>query len=113
VQHTGVQLKKTKDKSSTQTLNLHCALRLTDLTSHTIACRNAWKSLKEVAKKVLGSCKDFDFENIVGNMLANLKALGCTISLKFHFLNSRLSYFPENLGAASEGEGKRFHQDIK
>jgi len=28
-------------------------------------------------------------------------------------LNSRLSHFPENLDAASEEEGKRFHQDIK
>jgi len=28
-------------------------------------------------------------------------------------LNSRLSYFPENLGAAREEEGERFLQDIK
>jgi len=29
--------------------------------------------------------KDPDFENIVGNMLAILKALGCSMSLKLHF----------------------------
>ncbi|GBN80326.1 hypothetical protein AVEN_27723-1 [Araneus ventricosus] len=35
------------------------------------------------------------------------------MSLKFHFLNSHLDYFPENLGAISEEHGERFHQDIK
>ena len=40
-------------------------------------------------------------------MLANLKALGSSMSLKLHFLNSRLSYFLENLCAASEEEGEK------
>jgi hypothetical protein len=75
--------------------------------------RSAWLSFKEVVKKFLGNCKDTDFENIVGNMMKNLKALGCSMSLKLHFLDSHLSYFPENLGAVSEEQGERFHQDIK
>ena len=29
-----------------------------------------------------------------------------------HFLDSHLSYFPENLGVYSEEQGERFHQDI-
>ena len=33
--------------------------------------------------------------------------------LKLHYLNSCLSYLPENLGPASEEEGERFHQDLK
>jgi hypothetical protein len=35
------------------------------------------------------------------------------MSLKMHFLNSHLDYFPENLGDISEEHGKRFHQNIK
>jgi hypothetical protein len=35
------------------------------------------------------------------------------MSLKVHFLNAHLDYFPENLGAVSEEQGERFHQDIK
>ena len=75
--------------------------------------RSAWESFKEVVKKFLGNYKDPDSENIVRNMLKNFKALGCSMSLKLHFLNSHLSYFPENLGDVSEEQGERFHQDIK
>jgi hypothetical protein len=46
-------------------------------------------------------------------MLETFIALGCAMSLKVHFLNAHLDYFPENLGAVSEEQGERFHQDIK
>ncbi|GBO27529.1 hypothetical protein AVEN_198271-1, partial [Araneus ventricosus] len=35
------------------------------------------------------------------------------MSLKVHFLDSHLDYFPENLGEVSEEQDERFHQDIK
>ncbi|GBM76369.1 hypothetical protein AVEN_165973-1 [Araneus ventricosus] len=35
------------------------------------------------------------------------------MSLKVHFLDSHLDYFPENLGEVSEGQVARFRQDIK
>ena len=35
------------------------------------------------------------------------------MSIKLHFLNSHIDYFPENLGAVSEEQGERFHQDLK
>ncbi|GFT65630.1 hypothetical protein TNCV_3339121 [Trichonephila clavipes] len=35
------------------------------------------------------------------------------MSVKVHFLHSDLDYFPESLGAVSEEQGERFHQDIK
>ena len=35
------------------------------------------------------------------------------MSFKVHFLQNHLEYFPENLGALNEGQGERFHQDIK
>lgn len=35
------------------------------------------------------------------------------MSLKIHFLDSHLDFFPENLGALSDEHGERFHQQIK
>jgi hypothetical protein len=35
------------------------------------------------------------------------------MSLKLHFLASHLYYFPPNLGAVSEEQGERFHQELK
>jgi hypothetical protein len=34
------------------------------------------------------------------------------MSLKVHFLDSHLDFFPENLGVVSDEHGERFHQDI-
>jgi len=34
------------------------------------------------------------------------------MSLKIHFLESHLDFFPENLGEVSYEQGKRFQQDI-
>ena len=39
--------------------------------------------------------------------------MDCQMSLKIHFLHSHLDFFPKNLDAVSEEQGKRFHQDIK
>jgi hypothetical protein len=41
------------------------------------------------------------------------KVLGCSMSLKLHFLHTHVDFFPENLGAVSEEQGEHFHQDIK
>jgi hypothetical protein len=38
--------------------------------------------------------------------------MGYNMSLKVHFLDSHLDFFPENLGAVSGEHGERFHQDI-
>jgi hypothetical protein len=40
------------------------------------------------------------------------KAMGCNMSLKVHFLDSHLDFFPENLGAISDEHGERFCKDI-
>lgn len=34
------------------------------------------------------------------------------MSLKIHFLDSHLNFFPENLGAVSDEHGERFHQEL-
>jgi len=38
--------------------------------------------------------------------------LGCNMSLKMHFLFSRLDFFPLNCGAVSDKHGERFSQDV-
>jgi hypothetical protein len=64
-------------------------------------------------KKFLGNIKDPLYKEIVRNMLDKFKILGCNMNLKLHFLTSNLDYFPPNLGAVSEEQGKMFHQDLK
>jgi hypothetical protein len=38
--------------------------------------------------------------------------MGCRMSLKLHFLHSHLDFFHQNLDAARDEQGERFHQDI-
>jgi hypothetical protein len=68
---------------------------------------------KEVIAKFLGIYKDSIYKQVVEKMLEKFIALGCAMSLNVHFLNAHLDYFPENVGAISEQQGERFHQDIK
>jgi hypothetical protein len=46
------------------------------------------------------------------DLLTSNKAMGCNMSLKIHFLESHLDFWPENLGEVSDEHGERFHQDI-
>jgi hypothetical protein len=75
--------------------------------------REAWIAFKCVVAKFLGNNENPDYVTIVANMLEQFKVLGCLMSLKIHFLNLHLKFFPKNLGAVSEEQGERFHKDIK
>ncbi|GFT08578.1 uncharacterized protein TNCV_661581 [Trichonephila clavipes] len=75
--------------------------------------KNAWNSFKLVVTGFLGNKKDPRYKALVAEMLQNYKILCCNMSIKVHLLHSHLDYFPENLGAVSEEQGERFHQDIK
>ena len=44
---------------------------------------------------------------------SSYKKLGCNVSVKVQFFHSHTNYFPENLEAMIEEQGKSFHQDIK
>ena len=48
----------------------------------------------------------------MGKLLQSYQDIGCNMSLKIHFLDSQLDFFPDNLGAVNDEHGKRFHQDI-
>ena len=75
--------------------------------------RQAWLSFVSVVENFLGNTKSDDYRNIVETMLENYHKLGCNMSIKVHFLNSHLEQFPDNLGAVSDEQAERFHQDIK
>lgn len=75
--------------------------------------KETWDSFKDVVLEFLGNRRDENYKDIVTRMLNAFKEQGCNMSLKVHFLYSHVNYFPENLGAYSEEQGERFHQDIK
>lgn len=72
-----------------------------------------WNAIKTVIERFLGNTKDVHYQTIVEDMLEKMEAFGCRMSIKLHFLHSHLDFFPANLGAVSEEQGERFHQDIK
>ncbi|GBN03643.1 hypothetical protein AVEN_173150-1 [Araneus ventricosus] len=69
--------------------------------------------LRVKERKRSSAYRSKDHQHTIGEMIKKFKILGCSMSLKVHFLDSRLNYFPENLGAVSEKPGEGFHQDIK
>ncbi|GBM08860.1 hypothetical protein AVEN_57413-1 [Araneus ventricosus] len=73
----------------------------------------AWESFELAITSFLGNKKDPNYHSIVEEMINNFKILGYSMSLKVHFLDAHLDYFPENLCAVSEEQGEIFHQDIK
>jgi hypothetical protein len=74
--------------------------------------KSAWRSFKSVVQNFLGNFKASNYRDIVGELLNSYKDVGCNMSLKIHFLDSHLDFFPENLSAVSDEHRERFHQDI-
>ena len=73
----------------------------------------AWKAFVLVVKNFLGNIKASNYEELITNMLYTFKSLGCNMSIKMHYLFSHIDRSPENLGAMSDEQEERFHQDIK
>lgn len=74
--------------------------------------KSAWQCFKTVVANFLGNHKSDNYRDLIDELLLAYKALNCNMSLKIHFLDSHLDFFPENLGAVSDEHGERFHQDI-
>jgi hypothetical protein len=74
--------------------------------------RAAWQAFKNVMKSLLGNHKAENYHELVSDLLMAYKAMRCNMSLKVHFLDSHLDFFPENLSAVSDEHRERFHQDI-
>ena len=45
-------------------------------------------------------------------MLQNFQKMKVNMSLKINILHFHMDFFPENLGAASDEHGQKFHQGI-
>ncbi len=58
----------------------------------------------------LGNNKSPTYRDGIQNLLDTYHKMG---SLQIHFLHSHLDFFPKNLGAVSDEQGERFHQDIR
>jgi hypothetical protein len=72
----------------------------------------AWRLFQRVVKNFLGIKKAEKYEDMIRELIENCRALGCSMSLKKHFLDSHLDFFPQNLGNVSDKHGELFHQDI-
>lgn len=72
----------------------------------------AWRAFKDVVENFLGNHRALNYRQLVNKLLSAYKAMKCNMSLKIHFLHSHLDFFPANLGAVSDEQGERFHQDI-
>lgn len=75
--------------------------------------RAAWKSFVQVVINFLGNTKAANHATLVSSMIEAFQKLGCLMSIKMHFLFSHMEKFPENLGAMSDEQGERFHQDMR
>ena len=73
----------------------------------------AWLAFKWICENFLGNKKSPTYKEGVKNLIDAYKEMNCRMSLKIHFLQSHLDFFPENLGAVSDEQGERFHQDIQ
>ena len=56
--------------------------------------RNTWLSFKRFCKDFLGNHKAANYQDVVQDLMTSYKAMGCYMSLKIHFLESRLDFFP-------------------
>ena len=71
----------------------------------------AWEAFKNV-HNFLGYQRAENYNVAVNELLRTVQELGCNMSLKIHFLDSHLDFFPSNCGTVSDEHGERFHQDI-
>ena len=67
------------------------------VTKMTSTEKRAWLSFKNVVKQFLGNVKSPDWKEY-SRMVDNFQKLKCSMSLKLHFMDSHVEYFPENLG---------------
>ncbi|GBN48334.1 hypothetical protein AVEN_114514-1 [Araneus ventricosus] len=81
--------------------------------AHAVYTKETHHNLKQLSEMI--NCRNNDVEkykDLVEDMLALFQYFGCNMSLKIHFLDSHLYFFPDNCGQVSDEHSKRFHQDI-
>ena len=73
----------------------------------------AWKAFVLVVKNFLGKNNARNYAELVNNMLAAFRNLGCNMTVKMHYLFPDLDRLSENLGSMSDEQRERFYQDLK
>jgi hypothetical protein len=53
-----------------------------------------------------------NYQDVAQDLLTSYKDMGCNMSLKIHFLESYLDFFPDNCSEVRDELGERFHQDM-
>jgi len=53
-----------------------------------------------------------NYQDVVQDVLTSYKAMGYNMSLKIHFLESHLDFFPENLGEVSDEHSEDFTKTL-
>ena len=71
-----------------------------------------WNAFRHVTVGFLGNANAVNFRKLLGDLITSYEKLGCSMSLKMHFLHSNLDSFLVNCGAASDEYGEGFHLDI-
>jgi len=56
--------------------------------------RHAWLYFERICKEFIGNHKAANYQDVVQYLLPSYKAVGCNMSLKIHFLESHLEFFP-------------------
>ncbi|GBM64639.1 hypothetical protein AVEN_91708-1 [Araneus ventricosus] len=74
--------------------------------------KQVWDAFYLVSTNVVRNDKAENHKDLVEDMLALFQDFDCNMSLKIHFLDSHLNFFPDNCGQVSDEHSKRFHQDI-
>ncbi|KAF7267762.1 hypothetical protein GWI33_019044 [Rhynchophorus ferrugineus] len=74
--------------------------------------KRAWVAFMKVCHNFLGNTKSDNYRQIIKELLSAYKDIRCNMLLKINFLDWQLDFFPENLGAVSDEDRKKFHQYI-
>ena len=73
------------------------------------------KSMESISKsspKCFGKERSYKFELLVSNLMEEYKKMGCSLSLKMHFLHFHLNFFTPKMGDVNEGQDEMFHRAI-
>jgi hypothetical protein len=74
--------------------------------------KSAWLKFRAVCINLLGNVKAENYKKLVKDLLNAYQTMGCSMSLKIHYLHSHLHIVLSNLDTVSDEHGERFHQDI-
>jgi len=56
--------------------------------------KRAWHAFREVVTGFVGNRRADNYKDLVEEILSSYEKLGCNMSVKIHFLNSHLDFFP-------------------